>query len=457
MVARRILIAEGDNLTINSPAFHLDKQDWEIIPAHTPEDVLGLFHEASIVLFEVPADRSRQILEVVQAIRERDQQIPIIFIAVASSERLAIEALRYGVTDYFKWPLKPDEFAHSINRWARRSLPLPSTAPCGDPAPIHGNASTLIGGSPLMEEIKSNIARIAKTDSNVLITGETGTGKELVAELLYKSGSRGDKPFVCINCAAIPDSLLESELFGHEKGSFTGANMSRDGQLKHADNGTVFLDEIGDMGLLGQAKILRAIETKRVQRLGSNGSQAVNVRVIAATNQNLEQKITEGKFRKDLFYRLNVARIHLPSLQERKEDINLLCDHFIQEFNLRFGRTVVALSDETLEYFIRHAWPGNVRELKNVIEATFINEPARQIQVSDLPLWFRLSVSDVQGEESGTDEERDKVLTALLSTNWNKSKAAKRLNWSRMTLYRKMHKYHIADSKLNGHRSTENV
>jgi len=302
------------------------------------------------------------------------------------------------------------------------------------------NNQQMIGESPPMQEIKAYIPKVASTDSNVLITGETGTGKELVAELVHTNSPRHQKPYVCVNCAAIPDSLLESELFGYERGAFTGANSSYEGKLKLANGGTVFFDEIGDMSPYAQAKILRAIENKEVQRLGGKGSIPLDVRVVAATNQDLERLMSEDKFRKDLYFRLTVTRVHLPPLRDRKEDIPLLVDHYLREFNRRFGREVEGFTEEALESLLRYDWPGNVRELKNLLEAIFVNLPSRRIPFIDLPESFRRRLSDAEGLPQ---DERDLLLSALFSTHWNMSQAAQNLHWSRMTLYRKMAKYHI--------------
>jgi two-component system response regulator HydG/two-component system response regulator AtoC len=299
----------------------------------------------------------------------------------------------------------------------------------------------MIGESPAIRSIKASIGKVAPTDSNVLITGETGTGKELVAELIHRNSPRRQKPFVCINCAAIPDTLFESELFGHERGAFTGAHALREGALKQADGGTAFFDEIGDMSAYAQAKVLRAIERKEVQRLGGRACLPLSVRVIAATNQNLERAVAEGKFRKDLYFRLNVARIHLPPLRERREDIPPLVDHYVREFNRRFGRDCEGFTREAFQSMLRYEWPGNIRELKNILEAVIINLAAHRIAYLDLPERLREHLRDAEGL---APSERDRLLSALLSTNWNKSKAAQQLHWSRMTLYRKMAKYEIA-------------
>jgi transcriptional regulator with PAS, ATPase and Fis domain len=290
-----------------------------------------------------------------------------------------------------------------------------------------------------MREINAYIGQVASTDSTVLITGETGTGKELVAELIHRRSPRAGKPFVSINCAAIPEGLLESELFGYERGAFTGAHAQKEGALKLANQGTAFFDEIGDMNPEGQAKILRAIESREIRRLGGKGNIPLNLRVIAATNQDLEQRVAEGKFRKDLYFRLNVARIFLPPLRDRKEDIPALLGHYIEELNRRLGREVEGLTEDAMDPLIHYEWPGNVRELKNLLEAIYVTLHSRRIAFTDLPDQFRRLVKT----ERLPEDERGRLLAALLATKWNKSQAAQKLHWSRMTLYRKMTKYHI--------------
>jgi two-component system response regulator HydG/two-component system response regulator AtoC len=262
--------------------------------------------------------------------------------------------------------------------------------------------------------------------------------------MIHRNSARRRSAFVCINCAAIPDTLLESELFGYERGAFTGAVCLKEGWLKAANGGTAFFDEIGDMTPYAQAKILRAIETKELQRLGGQKSVPVNVRVVAATNQDLERLMAEGRFRKDLYFRLNVARVHLPPLRDRKEDIPLLLRHYIRESNRRFGRDVEGFTDEAVEVLLRYGWPGNIRELRNLVEAAFLSLPARRVSALDLPEHF---VKQLRIKEDLPQEERDRLLAALLATNWNMSKAAQKLQWSRMTVYRKVAKYRILQSK----------
>lgn len=337
-------------------------------------------------------------------------------------------------------PLSCETLAASVNRCL--SDILPGMSPAAYVVPTCGsiNSQPLIGESPSMREIKTYIDKVATSNSNVLITGETGTGKELVADLIHRKSLRYQGPFVSINCAAIPDGLLESELFGYERGAFTGAHALKEGQLKLADGGTAFFDEIGDMSPYAQAKILRAIEGKAIYRLGGKRRIPLNIRVIAATNQDLEQLVSQEKFRKDLYFRLNVARIHLPPLRERKDDIGLLCQHYLSELNQRFGRQVEGFTDDVRDCMIHHGWPGNVRELKNLLEATFLNAPCGKIAFTDLPEQFRQRFREAA---SLPQDERERLLSALFSTNWNFSKAAQQLHWSRMTLYRKLGKYQI--------------
>jgi transcriptional regulator with PAS, ATPase and Fis domain len=291
-----------------------------------------------------------------------------------------------------------------------------------------------------MAAIRQYITRVAPFDSHVLITGETGTGKELAAEMLHASSPRSSNAFISFNCAAIPDSLIESELFGHEKGVFTGADSKRMGLFDAANGGTVFLDEIGEMSLSAQSKILRIFETKQVQRLGSPRGHPVDVRIVAATNQDLEELVTHGRFRKDLFYRMNVARIHLPPLRERKADIPQLVAHFINLFNRQMNRHVIGLESEVHNSLCDFVWPGNVRELRNVLEATFLGVESSMIRFADLPVSYQMKFAEIR---DAPFVEREKLMSMLLATNWNKSEAAKQLHWSRMTVYRKMIKYSI--------------
>lgn len=440
----KIFIVEGTITKRHSIEALLASNGLAVISFSKPSDALHSVRDRrpSLIILDASQEQTEDRLALVEQIRSVDKEVPVILIADYSSEALLIQALRLGVSDYFKLPLMQEGFVASIKHWLKR-IPPADLSPVESPA----GCGRLVGRSASIEKIERAANKAAQSDSNVLITGDTGTGKELVAELLHRNGRRHDKQMVCINCAAIPDSLLESELFGYEKGAFTGAHVSREGKLEQADGGTIFLDEIGDLSAYSQAKILRAIETREVQRLGAKRNSPVNIRVIAATNHSLEDMVVKGEFRQDLFFRLNVVRLHLPPLRERKEDIPLLCEHFIRELNPEFGLSVRGLSEEVVESLLRHVWSGNVRELRNVIEVAFINRPLDWIRLEDLPESFLQSISEEKGKQSKREHERDKVLSALLATSWNKSKAAEKLSWSRMTLYRKMEKYQIKTSK----------
>jgi transcriptional regulator with PAS, ATPase and Fis domain len=306
---------------------------------------------------------------------------------------------------------------------------------------VYDLKETIVGVSPSIVALRDYLPKVARSKATVLITGETGTGKDQVAEILHSLGPRSHRPFVAINCAAMPDGLVESELFGHEKGSFTGAIGTSKGHILRSNGGTLFLDEIGEMSPYAQAKLLRVIETREVMPVGADKPISVDVRIIAATNQLLENLVEMKRFRADLFYRLNVARLDLPALKDRKEDIPLLLNNAIEELNRRDHCSVGPPEGELLECLMAHDWPGNIRELRNLVEAIFIDPPRGRITLNDLPPVSR----EVFGRyRMSNSEERDLLVAALRKTQWNKAEAAKQLSWSRMTLYRKMAKYQIA-------------
>jgi DNA-binding NtrC family response regulator len=368
-----------------------------------------------------------------RTVREHDRGCAVLLLSEASSEDYAIDALRAGVSDLLPDTATPAEIGRAVAR-------ITGGGSADEDHPLIGG-SVLIGASSETTALRRAVGRAALNDSNVLITGETGTGKELVADLIHRNSARARRPMVCINSAAIPDTLLESELFGYERGAFTGAQTSNPGKLEQADGGTIFFDEIGDMTPYAQAKILRAIEAREVHRLGGRRAIGIDVRIIAATNHDLDELAMNDGFRKDLYFRLNVARIHLKPLRERPADIPPLINHYIREFNRQFRADVRGLEAETMECLLGYGWPGNVRELKNVIESVFVSRPALHIRFFDLPDWLRRRLDS--RETPALPLERERILTALQGTNWNKSLAAKRLSWSRMTLYRKMARYEL--------------
>jgi len=318
----------------------------------------------------------------------------------------------------------------------------------------------IVGTSKPIQKILSLIDKISKADSTVLIMGESGTGKELVAKMIHFKSARASKPFVPVNCAAIPSELLESELFGHEKGAFTGAVYCRQGRFELADGGSIFLDEIGDMPLNLQVKLLRVIQERSFERVGSAKSINVNVRVIAASNKNLEDEVKEGRFREDLYWRLNVVPIIIPPLRERKEDILSLCDYFIDKFSQKFGYSL-KIPKEAYDLFLNYNWPGNVRELENLIERLYVLNDNGVVKIDDIPEKIRffegiipakLIPDDLNPFSSGVDlnevlreYEKKLILHALNLNSWVKSKSAKYLNINRTTLIEKMKRLGIKD------------
>jgi len=366
-------------------------------------------------------------LSVVSQLRERHPGLPIVVIVHSSSEAVAIAALRAGATEYLVAPVGETELLRAAAAFTRPAEHEERDA-CG-----------IIGDHPSTRRVRSFLDRVATANSTVLITGETGTGKELAARHIHSHGLRSLRPFVSVNCAAVPDTLLESELFGHERGAFTGAHAASSGKFQQADGGTLFLDEIGDMSPLAQAKILRVLETREVWRLGGARGNPVNVRVVAATNRNIEQLVAEGSFRSDLYYRLNVARLQLPPLREHRSDIPILVRHYVGEMNRQFAKSITGLTPESLRELDNYKWPGNVRELKNFIEAAYIDLPDHHRGLASLPL----SVLERLQTALDTPQERVQLLSALKAMRWNVSKAAQRLHISRMTLYRKISKHGI--------------
>lgn len=357
--------------------------------------------------------------------RDRQDAVPVILLVRRGTEELAIAALRAGASDYVRESGGVEELLRALRRFRR--LPPAPAGGCSRP-------KALVGSSAVIQRVRRRIERIARSPATVLITGETGSGKEVAAEIIHAGGSRRDKPWVCINCAAIPDSLWEGEMHGRERGAYTGADTSYEGKLRQADGGTLFLDEIGEVSPAMQAKLLRFMESREVQSLGSRKTDYVDVRIIAATNRDLERDLLEGRFRADLYYRVNVVRLKLPPLREHKEDIAEIVSHLLPEINSRLGTDVQKVTDEALRHLIGYDWPGNVRELRNFLEAAAMEAEGDVIEKRHFP------------ERDGAPRavnERDLLLAALMESNWNKTAAAQKLRWSRMTVYRKMAQYRL--------------
>jgi DNA-binding NtrC family response regulator len=440
-VARIVVIADQDESFRVALAASLRARGMQVVDTTLALVVAAVVrHRASLVILGASHHEEDAAIGAAITLRAGDERLPIVLIVQSGSEALAVAALRAGIKEYLKKPCGAADVAAVVaNRLeaSRRDASATPRAPRAD-------APHMIGQSAAAIEIRFYLARVAASNTNVLITGETGTGKELAAASIHNLSPRAHKRMVSINCAAIPEGLLESELFGYERGAFTGAAASRAGQLQIASGGTVLFDEIGDMGPLAQAKILRAIECREVYPLGGSRPIPVDVRIVAATNQDLERRVEEGAFRKDLYYRLNVARIRLPALRDRREDIPLLLSHYISEMNGRFKRDVEGLTDDALDHLVHYDWPGNVRELRNLVESIFVTLHGRCIGVDDLPAAVRACATLATVPVAG---ERERLVSALFASNWNKSLAAEKLHWSRMTVYRKIAKYRLVRSQ----------
>lgn len=384
-------------------------------------------------------------LRAIRNLRANGDAMPIIVAAWQGCEEFVIAAFHAGISKYLKLPAQTDQLRTVLHEFARTRW-----SESVDDNVLRGH-SLLVGTSVSMCDLRRYIGQVAPSDSNVLITGETGTGKELVAQLIKENSGRRNRPFICLNSAAIPDALIESELFGYEKGAFTGAFGSQEGKLAAANHGTIFFDEIGDVSPGVQAKLLRAIESRKIYRLGSNRSCDLDVRILAASNQDLEVATQQNRFRPDLYYRLNVIRIEVPPLREHLEDLPVLVEFYLKRFGQKFGKRVAGLDSSAMELLSAYPWPGNIRELRNVMEATFVNLPAQpEHDRVALPAQVTSHLLRSQAHGNGTMHavvERTAILRALNGSNWNRTEAARRLHWSRMTLYRKMVRYQVAGTR----------
>ncbi|NOZ60913.1 MAG: sigma-54-dependent Fis family transcriptional regulator [Calditrichaeota bacterium] len=390
-------------------------------------------------------------IETLRRIKEYDPRIPVIMISGLGSLEKAVQSMKFGAYDYIE---KPFEDRNRLIVTVRNALMISSLQNEINELRQNYEFENIIGQSGAMKEVFKSMEKVINSKVTVLVLGESGTGKELVARAIhYHDKVRANKPFVAVNCSALPETLLESELFGHEKGSFTGAMTRRIGKFEQANNGTLFLDEIGLMSPATQAKVLRVLQEKKFERVGGNDLIDVDVRVISATNTNLEEAIKKNEFREDLFYRLNVFRIRIPPLRDRKEDIPLLAAHFIRKYSQQEEKEIVGVSPEALELLMAYNWPGNVRELENAIERAVVLASTNEIATKDLPTAVR-SIGERKIYES--DEtlatwieklEEQALRQALLENEGNISKTAKKLGIGRATIYRKAKKYGLPINK----------
>ena len=423
--------------------------------AESAEDALG--HLAGEEFFMVITDArlgGMSGYELLKRIHEQKPELPVLMLTAYATPKLAVEAIRAGAIDYLSKPYAPEELLHAVARCAERYRLLRENAVLRSRTDHAVSLEQIVGESEKVSDIRKLILTVGQTDARVLILGESGTGKELVAGALHTLSQRRDLNYVRINCAAIPETLLESELFGHERGAFTGAIKQKAGRVEEANGGTIFLDEIADMSKPLQAKLLRFLEDGSFTRVGGTQELRVNVRLIAATNRDIATAITEGQFREDLFHRLNVVQFNLPPLRERGDDVLLLAEHFLRLFQSTMNKSIRTISPGARQKLLSHRWPGNIRELRNAIERALILETSRELQAPSLPdfqVESRLQKNQpvqVAVDESLDDAlariERELISSALEQNNSSLTRAADRLKLTRHSLRYRMQRLNMS-------------
>ncbi len=394
-------------------------------------------------------------LEVLQRIKTKEADIPVIMITAFATVDMSIQALRKGAYDMLTKPFEPDELLFRVRNALQHNQLLSENEQLRQELAGKFNFDKIIGTSTVLQQLLEKVKKVAVRDTSAMITGESGTGKELIAQAIHYNSPRKEKPFIAINCGAIPDSVMESELFGHKKGAFTGADADKQGLLKAADGGTLFLDEIGNLPLNVQKTLLRFLQEQEFRRIGDTTPTRVDVRLISATNSDLEKEVERGTFREDLFYRLNVINLHLPPLRQRQPDILLLASYFIREQNRKFGTHISGLSAEAQQAATSYAWPGNIRQLKNVIEACITIETEEQISVTTLAQLIDIEEGAVSGEDYNNALARfeiDYLRQLLGAAGGNIEEAATKAGMNMATIYRKLKKYGLRKDDLLGDR-----
>lgn len=454
-----ILIVDDEKNMRQTVATLLQDEDYETRTAESAEDALRLLAREEFMMVISDARLGGMSgYELLGKIRNQWPELPSLMITAYATPKLAVEAIKAGAVDYLAKPFAPEELLHAVSRCAERFRLLKENESLRARTTDIYRVEHIVGESPKMRELRQLIQTVAKTDARVLVLGESGTGKELVAGAIHSLSARANKNYVRINCAAIPETLLESELFGHEKGAFTGALKQKHGRVEEANGGTLFLDEIADMSRPLQAKLLRFLEDGSFTRVGGTQELRVNVRFVAATNRDIVDAIRKGDFREDLFHRLNVVQFRLPPLRERGEDVLLLAEHFLQHFAAVMNRSVRKLSKAAKQKLMSHAWPGNVRELRNVIERALILETSAEIQPSSLPD-FQLEARLQRGESprpvgGSLDEiianyERELISGILEQNNHSITKTADQLKLSRHALRYRMQRLNLSQAEAD--------
>ena len=453
MEKARILIAEDEKTQRDLLEGFLKKEGFSVETASSGRQALdkieAAFIDIALLDYKMPELDGLQTL---REIRKRFPDLPVVMMTAYGTVETAVAAMKEGALDYLTKPIDLDELLLIIGKVLERSALIRENRELKARIQERYTFQNIIYSSPQMVEVMGLVARVAPSQATVLIRGESGTGKELIANAIHLASPRSEKPFVKVNCAAIPETLLESELFGHEKGAFTGAIQKRIGRFEEADGGTLFLDEIGDLSPSTQVKLLRVLQDKEFQRLGSNINLKTDVRIIAATHRNLEDAMQKGLFREDLYYRLNVVSIFLPPLRERKEDIPLLINHFLKKYSEINQKKIENISKEAHALLLRYAYPGNVRELENLIERAVVLCRGEVMTTQDLPFHVREETSEKQWEISGRGKtlpesleeiERDLIVRALHQHQGVQTRAAESLGISERVLRYKMRKYGI--------------
>lgn len=447
----KVLVVDDERNVRSSLKGVLEDEGFTVLTASSGEEALEIIRKdkPDVVLLDVLMPAGIDGIETLRRIKSYDPSIIVLMISGHGTIEMAVKAMELGATDFIQKPLSAETIIVRINQAIEKNKLRTENVLLKKEI---DERFQIIGESPVMRDLIAKIMSVAPTNSRVLIFGENGTGKELVARAIHRNSRRNDRPFIQVNCAAIPDDLIESELFGHEKGSFTGAITRSIGKFEQANNATLFLDEIGDMSLRTQSKVLKAIEEGEFTRIGGKEPIKVDVRIISATNKDLQQEVEQGKFREDLYYRLNVIPIYVPPLRERIEDIPLLVSYFLAKFSVENGVKEKRISQSAMKLLQSYHWPGNVRELKNLIERLVIMVPSDSIEASDLPSSFFeqpkvFKPSAVELRKAKNDFEREYILQTLKSCDWNITETAKILGIERTNLHRKMKQYGISRKK----------
>ena len=449
MDRKTILVVDDESSHRMMLKAHLNEEGFEVIEASDGKEAVDLvsLHFYDLILMDIRMS-VMDGMEALQQIKKISPVIPVIMMTAFGSIDSAVEALKAGADDYLTKPLDMDELLLKIKKVLHyRHLEkenLLNRERLGE----RFDFSNIIGKSPAMKVLFDTLAMVAPTDATVLLLGESGTGKEIVANALHQNSQRKEQAYIKVNCAALPETLLESELFAHEKGAFTGAQARRKGRFELADRGTLFLDEIGEMSPATQAKILRVLQEKEFETVGGTKTISVDVRIIAATHKKLEVEVKAGRFREDLFYRLNVVPITIPSLRNKKEDIPLLAEHFLKMYTEKNNTDIKTIDPRVMDALVRYPWPGNVRELENIVERMVIMSRGDRILFEDLPPDFKTLQN---GEEEGSnligsslkEIEREVILKTLEQTKGNRTRAALVLGVTRKTLQNKIKEYGI--------------